>query len=230
MPSSASPPEPLALPEDDSFVPIMFKTRCNICKLSIPPSSTHFHCPNCNGGDYDICSNCYHNLSASGRISQENGQNGWRRCPRGHRMIVVGFEDRDGRQNRIVIKDLVGGVTLDESEAGEAVEGSSATSTDRVYRWKEPDGRIESRTFTRRTTSGTAGGAAVITTQFPPSGGVGMRAFAAWSYFPPEFDTRDLIFPRGAEIREVERINEDWFWGSYAGCRGMFPAQHVELL
>jgi hypothetical protein len=142
-------------------------------------------------------------------------------------MIVVGFKDDDSEQRRIVVKDLVGGVALDESGANGTTEGSSTTNEDQVYSWMEPDGRIESRIFARRMTSGTA---APVATQFPPSGGVGMRVFAVWSYFPVDFDVRDLTFPRGAEIREVDNMNEDWLWGCYAGGKGMFPAQHVKFL
>jgi hypothetical protein len=145
-------------------------------------------------------------------------------------MIVVGFEDHDGEQRRVAVNDLIGGVALDEENVGGAAEGSSATDSDRVYTWKEPDGRVGSRTITERMTAGTLSSAAPITTQFPPSGGVGMRMFAAWSYFPVDSDEHDLRFPRGAEIREAEYMNEDWFWGCYAGSKGMFPAQHVKLL
>jgi Zn finger protein HypA/HybF involved in hydrogenase expression len=229
-PPSVPPQGALTTSEDGLLVPPMFTTRCNLCKLSIQPSHTRFHCPKCRDGNYDICTKCYLGLSASGRISQENGQNGWRRCPRGHRMIIVGFEDRDGEQRRVVVKDLVGGVALDEGNVGGSAEGSSAPDSDRVYTWKEPDGRVGSRTITKRMTAGTLSSAAPITTQFPPSGGVGMRMFAAWSYFPVDSDEHDLLFPRGAEIREAENMNEDWFWGCYAGSKGMFPAQHVKLL
>ena len=145
-------------------------------------------------------------------------------------MIVAGFEDRDGGQRRIVVKDLVGGVALDEGNAGGAAEGSSATDMDRIYTWKEADGRMGSRTISRRMTAGTLSSAAPITARFPPSGGVGTRMFAAWSYFPVDSDEHDLLFPRGAEIREAENMNEDWFWGCYAGAKGMFPAQHVKPL
>ncbi|KAH0556486.1 hypothetical protein GP486_005613 [Trichoglossum hirsutum] len=216
---------------DGSLLPVAFPTRCNICKLFIPPSLTHFHCPNCNNGDYDICNNCYSDLSASGRISHENGQNGWRRCLRGHRMTVIGFRVYDGEQRRVVVEDLVGGVALDEGSADGKTDRSGAeNTTDLVYSWKEPDGRIESRTIARRVTSGAIDSTTSVTTQFPPSGGVGMRVFAEWSYFPVDPDAHDLTFPRGAEIREVDNVNEDWFWGCYAGSKGMFPAQHVKPL
>ncbi|KAI9776254.1 MAG: hypothetical protein M1839_000488 [Geoglossum umbratile] len=229
-PALVSPEGALTGPEDGLLVPPMFTTRCNLCKLAIKPSHTRFHCSKCKDGNYDICTKCYLDLSASGRISQENGQNGWRRCPRGHRMIAVGFEDHGGEQRRVVVEDLVGGVALDEGNVGGAAEGSSGTDANRIYTWKEPDGRVGSRTITRSMTAGTLSSAAPITTQFPPSGGVGMHMFAAWSYFPVDPDEHDLLFPRGAEIREAENMNEDWFWGCYAGSKGMFPAQHVKLL
>jgi hypothetical protein len=62
----------------------------------------------------------------------------------------------------------------------------------------------------------------------PPDGGVGLRCLTLWSRFVPEED--ELGFPRGAEIREAERVNEDWFWGVYEGRKGLFPGNHVRVL
>jgi len=88
----------------------------------------------------------------------------------------------------------------------------------------------------------------VGTIRFPPDGGVGLRVLARWGYFPSqgaigstangnvnrdrvEEDTSDeLMFPRGAEIREVEDINGTWYWGVYAGDKGVFPANYVRVL
>jgi hypothetical protein len=28
----------------------------------------------------------------------------------------------------------------------------------------------------------------------------------------------------------VENINDDWFWGCYAGRTGLFPGKHVRLM
>jgi hypothetical protein len=64
----------------------------------------------------------------------------------------------------------------------------------------------------------------------PPDGGEGMRAVARWGYFPMEEGSNELMFPRGAELREVEDVNGDWFWGFYAGRGGVFPAEYVRVL
>jgi hypothetical protein len=98
------------------FRPLTFTTLCNICRYPIPPSNKRYHCLRCNAGDYDICMSCYHKLVVSGRIAKEDGVNGWRKCLRGHRMVIVGFEDRDGAQRRMVVRDLVGGYALKEEE------------------------------------------------------------------------------------------------------------------
>ncbi|KAM5466983.1 hypothetical protein MauCBS54593_005603 [Microsporum audouinii] len=103
--TTASPP-PLT---DTEYRPLTFSTQCNVCTYPIPPSTTRFHCIQCNDGDYDMCTNCYLKLGASGKISKENGRNGWRRCLQGHRMIIVGFEDHRVGQMRVIVQGLVGG-------------------------------------------------------------------------------------------------------------------------
>ena len=170
-----------------TFRPLTFTTLCNICRHPIPPSNTRYHCLKCNAGDYDICMSCYHKLNVTNRISKEDGINGWRKCLRGHRMVIVGFEDRDGGQRRIVGRDLVGGHALREEEQT------------RVQR-------------------------------YPPDGGFGLRLLARWAYWPDEGDKDELAFPRGAEIREAEDVNGEWYWGVYAGVKGLFPANHVSAL
>ncbi|KAH7116582.1 hypothetical protein B0J13DRAFT_571237 [Dactylonectria estremocensis] len=32
---------------------------CDVCTLSIPEDEVFYHCEVCNGGDFDICSECY---------------------------------------------------------------------------------------------------------------------------------------------------------------------------
>ncbi|KAF2836857.1 hypothetical protein M501DRAFT_939084 [Patellaria atrata CBS 101060] len=88
------------------FRPLTFSTTCDLCKYPIPPSHTRYHCPQCNDGDYDICTPCYTGLVLDRRIAPHNGHQGWRRCLKGHRMVVVGFEDRNGGQRRVVSRDL----------------------------------------------------------------------------------------------------------------------------
>ncbi|KAF2423736.1 hypothetical protein EJ08DRAFT_724396 [Tothia fuscella] len=167
------------------FEPLSFIVDCNICSQNIHPSLSRFHCSKCENGDYDICTNCYLHLVSTGRISHDNGHMGWRRCLQGHRMAVVGFEDRAGGQCRIVVNDVVGGLALKE------------TASPR---------------------------------RFPPNGGVGLRCVANWSYYPDEGVKDELMFPKGAEVREGEDINGDWFWGVYAGGKGLFPGNYCSVL
>ncbi len=210
------------LTSSGDFRPLTFSTKCDICRYPIQPSHTRFHCPQCNEGDYDICTNCYLKLVVSERISKENGDKGWRRCLKGHRMVVVGFEDGDVGQRRVVVKDLVGGHALKD----EGAEGATTVNLS----WQEGRER-QLRTVTKQVASGsTVGEASPSLVRFPPDGGVGMRVLALWSYYPSEGGKDELMFPKGAEIREVEDINGDWFWGCYAGAIGLFPGNHVRIL
>lgn len=187
---------------DTVFRPLTFTTLCNVCRYPIPPSHTRFHCLKCNAGDYDICTNCYQKANLSNRISREDGVNGWRKCLRGHRMVIVGFEDRNGGQRRIVVHELVGGYALKE-ENDPARPGGTAP------------GRVPDEKYKRR---------------YPPDGGVGLRLLAEWRYWPDEGVKDELSFPRGAEIREAADINGDWYWGMYCGAKGLFPANHIATL
>lgn len=104
-------------------------------------------------------------------------------------MAVVGFLDTpEGGQQRIVTRDLVGGLALKEDEASAQVSAQG----------------------------------------LPPDGGVGLRCLALWNRFVPDED--ELQFPRNALVGEVERMNEDWFWGVYCGRKGLFPGNHVRVL
>ncbi|KAL9029960.1 MAG: hypothetical protein Q9196_001870 [Gyalolechia fulgens] len=66
--------------------------------------------------------------------------------------------------------------------------------------------------------------------RYPPSGGMGMRVLALWTYLPSDEGQDELSFPKGAEIQEVENINDDWFVGCYAGRSGLFPGNYVRVL
>ena len=156
-------------------------TSCNICNLPILPHVNRFHCPQCDDGDYDVCTNCYLGLVKNGQISEADGPQGWRRCFKDHRMIITGFDDSPRGHRYIIVEDLVGGHALNESHRS-PVSGS-----------------------------------------YTPSEGVGFRVLALWSYWPKEDDNDELAFPKGAEIRECENINDDWFWGVYCGRKGLFP-------
>ncbi|KAF4186280.1 hypothetical protein CNMCM7927_005641 [Aspergillus lentulus] len=258
-PNNPSTPPTSADTGNEVYRILSFSTKCDICTYAIPASATRFHCHECNEGDYDVCANCYLKLVATGKISKENGHNGWRRCVRGHRMVVVGFEDHNEGQRRVVVRDLVGGRALKDEHAA-AVPSPEVGTGD--WSWKEGSERRKkaSRVRTSWTTtnndrsnsfpvsgtggsgSGSASGPNSETAtptnshsppflrRFPPDGGIGLIVHALWSWYPEEDVQDELMFPRGAEITEVENINDDWFWGCYAGQTGLFPGSHVTVV
>jgi hypothetical protein len=210
-----------------SFQPLTFSTECDICKQYIHPSLSRFHCPKCEQGDYDICTNCYLHLVSTGRITVDNGHQGWRRCLQGHRMCIVGFEDRDGGQRRIVVAEIVGGWALKESPppSSSPPAENMATPTPPNWSWKDEDGTMRKATVRPHHLP-----TQILPGRFPPNGGVGLRCQANWSYFPDEGVRDELMFPKGAEVREGEDINGDWFWGVYAGGKGLFPGNYCVIL
>lgn len=260
---------------DAQFVP--FSTSCDLCRNAIPPAATRFHCPQCNDGDYDVCTNCYLKLVASGKIAKENGHNGWRRCLRGHRMIVVGFEDYGNFKRRVIVRDLVGGHTfrddlLTRSNSGgllpehatvvgdwswtegstrrrktsrmrnvvaattttaaasaassSGISSSSPSSTSGSPIVSSDDGHVASTSPASSTSAATSARRFL----FPPDGGVGLVLQALWSYYPEEDVHDELGFPRGAEITEAENINDEWYWGYYAGSTGLFPGAYCRVI
>jgi len=249
-PTSLTPP-PIPL-EHDAYNVLSFTTKCDVCTHPITPSTTRFHCPQCNDGDYDICPNCYLKLVAAGKISKENGHNGWRRCLKGHRMIVVGFEDHEDGQRRVVVRDLVGGHALKDehvlrgshrSDSPGSGTGSGPASPELgsgYWSWKEAHGQegrkkaSRVRNYYNYYKSDPSSPSSPTTTptarRFPPDGGVGLVVQALWSYYPDDDVTDELLFPRGAEITEAENVNDDWFWGCYAGATGLFPGGHGRVV
>ena len=239
--------------DSESFKILSFSTNCDICTYPIPASVTRYHCSQCNNGDYDVCTNCYLKLVATSKISKENGHNGWRRCLASHRMIVVGFEDHEEGQRRVIVRDLVGGHALKDEHVTRSASSSPATSGlitspelgSGDWSWKEGPERRKKASRLRapagshnssHAPSSDSTGAGTPTSQmvspfrrFPPDGGVGMIVHALWSWYPEEEVEDELVFPRGADIKEVENINDDWFWGCYAGQTGLFPGSHVKV-
>lgn len=212
------------------FKPLTFRVSCDVCHVPIPPTAKRHHCYECESrsvstpskGDYDICLSCYASLQERRRISVENGSEGWRRCLRGHRMVIIAFTDTTGAQRRIVHTDLVGGYGVkDEGTVNE-------TSDKEVMIWSWAEGT--QRRYVSRDVSDTA---LAITPApdppFPSDGGTGLRVLAVWSWYP-KGNSDELLFPRGAEVRECVDINGDWFVGAYMGVRKLFPAPYVRVL
>ncbi|KAE8450179.1 hypothetical protein EG329_006960 [Mollisiaceae sp. DMI_Dod_QoI] len=222
------------------FKPLTFKTKCDICHYPIQPSQSRYHCfscvsrvPNTLPGDYDICTTCYPKLIASRRISVENGQSGWRRCLQGHRMIVVGFEDNRGGQRRVVVQDLVGGRGLTEEQCSHRDHSGAE-----LQKWSWGDGvhirgdgtHVRLVTTDVMRTAPSTSTEIVLDTAFPPDGGVGMSAVALWSWWSTPDADDELLFPKGAEIKECKNVNDDWWHGTYMGKKGLFPAPYVKVL
>lgn len=232
-------------------------TRCDACTSPISTSTLRFHCLQCNNGDYDLCANCYLKFVATSKIRKENGLNGWRRCLKGHRMIVIGFEDYPEGQRRVIARNLVGGHALKDKHLASASSpvqaapsaGGTPTaespSTVGDWSWKEGSERRKktSRVRDRIPNSDPSTPSSLDPSQpqspvtapsasrrFPPDGGVGLIVQAMWSWYPEEGVYDELMFPRGAEITEAENINNDWYWGCYAGMTGLFPGSHVSII
>ncbi|KAH8600789.1 hypothetical protein B0O99DRAFT_289610 [Bisporella sp. PMI_857] len=223
-----------------NFKPLTFDTSCDVCRYPIQPSVTRYHCffciskvPNRPPGDYDICVTCYPKLESSRRISAENGHQGWHRCLQGHRMVIIGFEDSRGGQCRIIVKDLVGGRGL--SQKPTTIKDSSGSD---LLLWSWGDGRhadndgIHKKLVTLDVMKSSPINVPELALEkdFPADGGVGMKAVATWSWYPAEETDDELLFPKGAELRECKDVNGDWFHGTYMGKTGLFPSNYVRVL
>jgi len=155
-------------------------------------------------------------------------------------MVVVGFEDRGGGQRRIVTRDLVGGFALREEESsGEPrspIDGErgmvplAPREGTKNWSWKDTDGSVHKYRSSMTSPASAASPLSMAHQRFPPDGGVGLRVKANWAYFPVEGVEDELGFPKLAEIREAEDINGDWFWGVYAGKKGLFPGNYGHVV
>lgn len=222
-----------------NFRPLTFKIACSICQNAIAPTKERLHCYTCSQpatsassvvaaaqpGDYDICVDCYHKFETDQRISAENGHLGWRRCPNGHRLVVINFQLVDGGERRHIVLDLVGGWDL-HVEPYESPDAQERNSGLQKWQWNGPNG-LKLERLVSNDVSNTAPTEGTWTELFPPAGGVGMKTAALWSWYPQVGSHDELMFPKGAEIREVEDVNGEWFFGCYMGAKGLFPAPYV---
>ena len=136
-------------------------------------------------------------------------------------MVTIGFEDSASGQRRIVVKDLVGGYALKD-------DGPNAVGEE--WSWRDGQERQVRTISTGSPHTQLPPDTNPLLSKYPPDGGVGLRVLGLWSYWPKEGVVDELAFPKGAEIREVEDINRDWFWGCYAGRKGLFPGNYVKVL
>jgi hypothetical protein len=182
---------------------------------------------------------------------------------RGHRMVVVGFQDKDGERRRVVVRDLVGGLGWEEQdvERMSPLDGKeditdgyiappATTDQPESFKWTEADGQRLVKTIPNFQSStgqslGSAGhenehtGKGPANTQpqmqsakheqfnFPPDGGIGVKVQARKAYWPGPESKDELAFPAYAEITEAMNVNGDWWWGVYAGKKGLFPGGYI---
>jgi hypothetical protein len=140
-------------------------------------------------------------------------------------MIVLKFLEGKVGQWRYVERDLVGGRAL-------RMEPLENIAHPDFQKWSWYDGSEKLERLATTKVSATAPesfGEITYTRTFPPDGGCGLMAHAMWAYYPKTGKEDDLFFPRGASIDEVRDINGDWFFGTYMGAKGMFPAPYVHL-
>ena len=226
----------------DYFTSLSISTHCDQCRQPIPPDTTRYHCPTCNNGDFDLCTACYVKLLRRGTIAPDDGPNGWRKCPNGHRMIIIGFEDSSQGRRRIVLEDLVGGHALNESDTTLTSSNSRSSSQEEQggpgWRWQGGTKQMNSASRSTTMVQSPQGAEKASGSQsagnegkaFPPSGGVGMRVQALWGYWPQDGVKDELGFPRGAEITECDDINGDWYWGIYCSQKGLFPGGYGRVI
>ncbi|KEF60201.1 uncharacterized protein A1O9_05051 [Exophiala aquamarina CBS 119918] len=241
-PSSAASANGLSLGLRADFVPLIITTNCDVCARPIAPGEMRHHCPSHptpstddpnQKGDFDICNDCYLGFVKTGRLKRENGPDGWHMCPDEHRMISIAFDpDQDGGQRRAVIRDLVGGTKMSDADvaawkqAHSQPSGLGATLVANRGQWSWR----EDATGSRRTTRARTGTLPISqNVKFPPDGGVGKVCRAMWSYYPEDGEEGkgELMFPKHAEIREAEEVNEEWWYGVYSGDLGVFPSIYV---
>jgi hypothetical protein len=142
-------------------------------------------------------------------------------------MVVIGFTTGKVGQWRFIDRDLVGGRAL----RSEPFESSEIEGQDlQKWTWHQGDQKWE-RLVTKDVSLSAPSsiGSVSFAQTFPPDGGLGLRGTAKFAWYPAAGADDELLFPRGAEVREIEDINGDWFFGTYMGAKGLFPAPYVRL-
>lgn len=147
-------------------------------------------------------------------------------------MVILGFDDRHGGQRRIIIHDLVGGRGVHLEPFNQNTGGTSKSSTE-LQKWSwgdEPLVRCKLVTTNVMMSAPSYVAGVEQERDFPPDGGVGLRAVAKFSWYPEAGADDELMFPKGAVVAECRNVNDDWFHGTYMGSRGIFPSNYVVVL
>ncbi|KAK1827818.1 hypothetical protein QBC39DRAFT_375306 [Podospora conica] len=210
--------------EVGGFRAVGVRVGCRVCGRGVEAGEERFHCYECSAeagtegveGGWDVCAGCYKGM-VPGRVAVENGEGGWRRCLRGHRMVVERYErDKRGFEWRRRVKGLVGGRRLGMEKKGgkEGVER---------WFWEEGGRKMERLVAVDVKRSVGEGG-------FPMDGGDAPKAVARWAWYPAEGVVDELMFPKWAEIEEVRDENGEWCSGWYMGEEGLFPAPYVRMV
>ncbi|EAQ89069.1 hypothetical protein CHGG_05688 [Chaetomium globosum CBS 148.51] len=248
----------LTIPQTDSRFPCYICTNPHPTQPQLHEDPSQPPPPPTNSSGSYICIPCYTALLVDGSIAPENGPAGWWRCLRGHRMVVMRYVLRMGaaagngngngagqHMRRRVERDLVGGQRLRFEAAVGGVEpgvqvvswvvegGGAAASSGGGGGGGGGTGRRVERLFAedvRVDTAALGGTEARFVRTFPPDGGVGPKAVAGWGWTPAAGGEDELMFPRGAEVLELEDVNGEWFHGFYMGAGGLFPAPYVRVL
>ncbi|KAI9665185.1 MAG: hypothetical protein M1831_002195 [Alyxoria varia] len=210
-----------------AWIPIHPPTTCNSCRLPVADYHVRLHCPECEGGDYDLCQSCYQNLQAEGRIAPQDGLEGSRRCPTGHRMLLIGFENMENRRHRIVLGGPVGGWSMDET-----VEDPNKSH---VWHWSDESSMQQRKIPSKATTASSEQQQHQQNTtnaqqQAAAPASTNAAVCALWQFFPGDDVKMALSFPKHAVIEEVTDINGDWWQGVYCRRFGCFPAAYTRRL
>lgn len=162
-------------------------------------------------------------------------------------MVTVVFEpdvsdEGDGGMRRVVKHDLVGGWKMTDADIRAwnsqhnlyaSPPTSPPLSSRGTWSWKEDASGtrkgMRSRSSTLTSVSNGISGLSHSNMKFPPDGGLGTQGVAYYAYWPEDGEdgAGELKLPRGAEVREIEDVNGDWWSGVYAGDVGVFPYGYV---
>lgn len=147
-------------------------------------------------------------------------------------MAIVGFTEGSLGLRRCTLHETIGGRTLRTGpyEGLPAVVPGAEGLRLQKWSWKGASGSELVERLVTVDVSATAPAPATSADYFPPAGGAGLRAAARWSWYPQAGTTDELPFPKGAEVREIEDVNGEWWFGCYMGAEGLFPAPYVRVI